>query len=156
MERKEGEEEEGKEKPGREYLKEIPDELGEGEYEWEKKERLSRKKNIFIRGVRTIGKGIKEELTRPIGGGLVVELESLGNKIEITKKRMELEKMRIRVEDDFTEREKEVREWLRKLEKQEKAQGVRVKLGYLKAQVEGDWYEWDDRKGMLIKQRAEN
>lgn len=154
------------------YQKEMPDALGEEENEWEKKERMSRKRNIFVRGVRTVGKGIKEEVTqlvkekmgmpiyikrvRPIGGGLVIELESFSNKLEIMKSKAKLYKIGISVENDYTEREKEVMEWLKKMEKEERENGLKVKLGYFKAQVEGLWYEWNDREGRLIGQEEEN
>lgn len=77
----------------RNYVNCVPDPMGEREYEWEIAERRSRKKNVFIRGLRTTGRGLKEEVkkvvekfiglkiyireVRPIGGGLVVVLESL-------------------------------------------------------------------------------
>lgn len=73
-----------------ECLSQIPGILSKEQYEWEMKERGERKKNVFIWGFKTTGKGINEELMcfilvtlgiqmnvvniRAIGGGLVVEL----------------------------------------------------------------------------------
>lgn len=47
----------------RKYLQDMPDKMGGQEYEREMLERRKRKKNIFVRGIRTVGRGIKEELT---------------------------------------------------------------------------------------------
>lgn len=47
----------------REYQKGMPKPLSEREYKYESKERKKRKKNILIRGIRTVGRGRKEEET---------------------------------------------------------------------------------------------
>lgn len=88
--------------PRRRYLKEIPEALSKGEWEAEMREK-NRKKSIFIRGIRTVGRGIKEEIkgilkeylgldayinkARAIGGGIVIELAAMENKVEIMKKK---------------------------------------------------------------------
>lgn len=45
-----------------------------------------------------------------VGGGLVVELESFENNIDVLKRRGMLKDINLRIEDDFTEREIEVQE----------------------------------------------
>lgn len=110
----------------RAYLASIPSALSEGEYECEMAERKNRKKNLMIRGIRTVGKGLKEEVkntikkfmgieiyigkVRPLGGGLLVELESFENKLEILKRKSMLKGIGLWVEEDLTEREKQVQE----------------------------------------------
>lgn len=54
--------EKDREIPAREYLKCIPSALNVSEFNWEMEERKKRKKNIRIRGIRTVGKGIKDEV----------------------------------------------------------------------------------------------
>lgn len=84
-----------------------------------------------MRGIRTVRKGIKEELReivkkqlgidlyiktiKAIGGGLVVELFVMENKIELIKRKGLLRGMNFWIEDDLTERERQVQEWLESL-----------------------------------------
>ncbi|XP_031789088.1 putative uncharacterized protein DDB_G0274405 [Nasonia vitripennis] len=127
----------------RDYLKVMPEKLGEGELEWEMTERKNRKKNIFIRGVRTVEARIKEEIkgiikekleaiyikkVRAIGGGLVVELESMENKIEAMRKRGMLKGMNVWIEDDLTEREKEIQNWLKMIAEEERGRGLETQV----------------------------
>lgn len=150
----------------REYSKVIPEKLSEEELEWEMAERRSRKKNIFIRGIRTVGTKIKEEIkgiikeklneaiyikrTRAIGGGLVVELESMENKIEIMRKRRMLQGVNLWLEDDLTEREKEIKKWLEMVAKEERELGTEAQLGYQKIKLQGIWFEWDEKVGKTV------
>lgn len=76
-----------------EYVKNFSDTLSSREFEFEMEERERRRKNIMIRGIRTVGKGLKEEVKwviksvlnidvyikrlRAISGGLVVEVEAI-------------------------------------------------------------------------------
>ncbi|XP_031782863.1 protein bfr2-like [Nasonia vitripennis] len=149
----------------RDYLKVMPEKLGEEELEWEMVERKNRKKNIFIRGVRTVGARIKEEIkgiikekldeaiyikkVRAIGGGLIVELESMENKIEVMKKRGMLKGMNVWIEDDLTEREKEIQNWLKMIAEEERGRGLETQIGYQKIKVNGCWYEWSEKKGRI-------
>lgn len=86
---KELESEGGREMQRREYVKDFPEALSKRELEFEMLEREKRRKNIVIKGIGTVGKGIKEEIKgiikkylgldiyinkiRAIGRGLVVE-----------------------------------------------------------------------------------
>lgn len=147
----------------RKYLHCIPTALGKGEYEREKEERESRKKNLMIKGIRTVGKGLNEEVKRvvkelmdvdiyikkvsAIEGGLVVELESFKNKIDILKRKGRLRGINLWIEDDYTKREKEVQAWLGMIAEEESKRGHDTKVGYQKVRVDGEWYEWNERKG---------
>lgn len=128
-------------------------------------ERKSRKKNIMIRGIRTVGKGLREEVksvirkfmgleiyiskVRAIGGGLLVELEVFENKLEILKRRGMLKGINLWIEEDLTEREKEVQNWLGQIEKEEEENGLETRVGYQKIKVDGEWYGWDERAGRV-------
>lgn len=157
----------------RKYLHCIPTALGKGEYEREKEERANRKKNLMIKGIRTVGRGLKEEVKKvikelmdvdiyikrvlAIEGGLVVELESFKNKIEILKRKGRLGGIKLWIGDDFTKREKEVQEWLSMIAEEEGMRGHDTKVGYQKVRVDGEWFEWNERKGEveLVKFRGE-
>lgn len=150
----------------------MPGKMSEQEYEFEMLERRNRKKSIFIRGLRTVGRGIKEEIRdiikekmglsvyigriRAIGGGLVVELESMENKREIMKNKKCLKGLEIWIDDDLTDREKEIQAWLVQLKEEERGLGVEVILGHQKAKVQGVWYIWDEKKGGLVEQENKN
>lgn len=137
--------------------------MGEGEYECEMQERKHRKNNIMISELRTIGKGLKEKIKgiirkyidlemyisriRPLGGVLRIELHSLENKIEIIKRKGMLKGIDIWIENDWTERQKEVQEWLEKVVSAERRNELETRIGFQKTKVDGKQYEWDDRKG---------
>lgn len=149
----------------REYLSKMPEAMSENEWDWELKERKSRKKNIIVKGVRAVGKGIKEEIKeivrkfmnrdiyiekiRVIGGGVLVELQSMENKIELMKRKGLLKGIGIWIEDDHTVREKQVQEWLERLKEEEKRRGHEIRVGYQKIMVDGEWYEWREKEGKL-------
>lgn len=155
----------------REYLKNVPEALGEGEYACELAERKERRRNIFVRGIRTVGAGIKEELreiisdktgvtlyikkVRAIGGGLVIELESMANKLDLMKNKKNLGGVGIWIDDDLTNREKEVQGWLESIGKEERKNGLDVQVGYLKIRVQGIQYRWIEKKGRLEEQKEE-
>lgn len=158
--------------PQRGYLKNVPEPLGKGEWECEIAERKARKKNIFVRGIRTTGIGIGEELKgiieekmgmtiyikriRAIGGGLVIELESMQNKIALMKNKKNLGKTGIWIEDDYTNREREIQSWLENIEKEERRNGLEAMTGYQKIRIQGSWYEWSEEKGRLEEQGGES
>lgn len=120
---------------------------------------------MFIRGMRTVGAGIKEELReiiweklgismyirkiRAVGGGLVIELESMENKIEIMKNKKNLKGVGIWIEDDHTIREREIQSWLEKIVEEERKNGLDAMVGYQKVRVLGVWYSWNEKKGRL-------
>lgn len=159
------EDDEGGEGESREYLRCIPKALGKGELEWEMLERKNRKKNLIIRGIRTVGKGLKGEVksvikkmlgieiyiskVTAIAGGLLVKLVAFENKLEILKKKGMLKGINLWIEEDLTEREKEIQEWLGKIAKEEEEGGREVRMGYLKINIEGNWYEWDEGAGRI-------
>lgn len=148
-----------------ECMSKIPERLGKGELDFEMIERLERKNNIFIRGVKTVGKGIKGEIRnlleerldipvkiaecRAIGGGLVLTINTFKNKVGIMKQKAKLRGTNIWIEDDLTEREKEVNEWLRKLAKAEERKGNDVRTGYLKIRINDEWKFWNEKLGEL-------
>lgn len=117
------------------YLNDVPTALSENEFKWEMLERENRKKNLSIRGIRTVGKGIKNEIKeivrkymnleiyitniRALGGGVIAELESFENKVEILKRKGTLKGIDLWLEDDYTTREKQIQEWLEKIAEEE-------------------------------------
>lgn len=149
----------------RKYLAEIPENLSKNEWEWEMRERKNRKKNLVIKGLRGVGKGIKDEVRgiiknylrmdiyieriRVMGGGILVELQSMENKVMIMKRKGMLKGVDIWIKDDYTVREKQVQDWLEKLGEEERILGHEVKVGYQKVKVDEDWYVWGEREGRL-------
>lgn len=75
---------------------------------------------------------INEYLKRikAIGGGLIVELEAMENKIEIMKNKGQMRRVNIWIEDDLTNREKQVQEWLDSIVREEGINGLETWLGY--------------------------
>lgn len=149
----------------RSYFHCFPTPLSEGEYRRELEERKGRKKNLMIRGIRTVGKGLQQEVknvvrdflgieiyikkVEAVEGGLVVELESFSNKIDILKRKGKLRGINLWIEEDLTCREREVQGWLKQIAEEEAKRGFETKVGYQKVMVDGEWYRWDDREGNI-------
>jgi hypothetical protein len=51
----------------------------------------------------------------------------------------------------LTKEERETQKKLRELAREEKDRGKRVKIGYSKIQINGDWCRWDERQEKLKK-----
>jgi hypothetical protein len=49
------------------------------------------------------------------------------------------------IDDDLTKEERETQKKLRELAREEKDRGKRVKIGYRKIQINGEWFRWDER-----------
>lgn len=67
----------------------------------------------------------------------MVELFAMEYKIEIMKNKSRLEGTGNWTEDDLTEREKEVEEWLESQVREERKKGLESRLDYMKIIVEG-------------------
>jgi hypothetical protein len=57
------------------------------------------------------------------------------------------------IDDDLTKEERETQKKLRELAREERDRGKRVKIGYRKIQINGDWFRWDKRQEKLKKER---
>jgi hypothetical protein len=66
------------------------------------------------------------------------------NKSKLKEKKDE----RMYIDDDLT---KEERETQKKLAREESDRGKRVKIGYRKIQINGEWFRWDEREEKLKK-----
>lgn len=53
------------------------------------------------------------------------------------------------IDDDYTEREKQVQGWLREIVEEEEKNGLDTRLGYMKIRMDGIWYEWDEKMGQI-------
>jgi hypothetical protein len=55
------------------------------------------------------------------------------------------------IDDDLTKEEKETQKKLRELAREDKDREKRVKIGYRKIQINGDWFRWDEGQEKLKK-----
>lgn len=131
-----------------------------------------RKRNIVLRGVseartesmyeirkvieRKLGISVERSRSREEREGLVVELGSVKNKIEVIKRKGGLRGTGWWVEDDLSEREKRVQKWLRTIKEEETRNGLDVKVGYMKIRVDGIWYVWDGEEGRIKEMTFRN
>jgi hypothetical protein len=58
---------------------------------------------------------------------------------------------KVYIDDDLTKEERETQKKLRELAREERDRGKRVKIGYRKIQINGDWFRWDKRQEKLKK-----
>ncbi|OXU18854.1 hypothetical protein TSAR_002341 [Trichomalopsis sarcophagae] len=79
-----------------------------------------------MRGIRTVGGKIKKEIKNVLKEklnaeiyikkrGLALQLESMENKIKIMRKKNLLRRLNLWLEDDLTDREREIQVWLEKI-----------------------------------------
>jgi hypothetical protein len=55
------------------------------------------------------------------------------------------------VYDDLTNKERKTQKKLRKVAREERDSGKRVKIGYRKIQINREWFIWDEREEKLKK-----
>ncbi|KAJ3638506.1 hypothetical protein MTP99_001866 [Tenebrio molitor] len=140
----------------------------------EQREKKERKNNVIITGIGAITgnieRGVEEWLETEIEVKLNVKeafkinkhkmmlakIESWEQKKNIMLNKSKLkekedERMYIRVDDDLTKEERETQKKLRELAREERNRGKRVKIGYRKIQINGEWFRWDEREEKLKK-----
>jgi hypothetical protein len=64
------------------------------------------------------------------------------NKSKLKEKKDE----RMYIDDDLTKEERETQKKLRELARKERDRGKRVKIGYRKIQINGEWFRWGERR----------
>ena len=150
----------------------VPSPMAKEELEWELKERRARKKNITVRGVRVVGKGIVQEVTeiiktrmnidpkivrmQKVAGGPVFTIESMDKKKGIMMRKRELKGTKIWIDDDYTPREREIQDWIREEAARRERTGSIVRVGYLKLRIDGTWWNWNEVQGKLDKASFRN
>ena len=143
-------------------MQESPGALSEIECQWECKERIKRKRNIVVRGIRSAGNG--NEVTRNIRRMIREELEVdpkiikvhrvggwTSSYVAIMRRKAQLGEAEIWIEDDYTAREREVEKWLKKEAEKKKRERKVIRRGYINICVNGVWWQWLDREGKLEK-----
>jgi hypothetical protein len=70
-----------------------------------------------------------------------------GNKSKLKERKGE----RMYIEDDLTNEGRKTQKKLREVAREEKNRGKRVKIGYRKRQINGEWFIWDGREEKLKK-----
>jgi hypothetical protein len=142
------------------------------EEKMEQREKKERKNNVIITGIGAISgnveRGVEEWLEREIGVKVNVKEAFKINKDRMMlakienweqKKNIMLSKSKLKekkgermyIDDDLTKEERETQKKLRELAREEKDRGKRVKIGYRKIHINGDWFRWDKRQEKLKK-----
>jgi hypothetical protein len=67
------------------------------------------------------------------------------NKSKLKEKKDE----RMYIDDDWTKEERETQKKLRELAREERDRGKRVKIGYRKIHINGEWFRWNEREEKL-------
>ncbi|KAJ3616643.1 hypothetical protein MTP99_015968 [Tenebrio molitor] len=127
------------------------------EEKMEQREKKERKNNVIITGIGAISgnveRGVEEWLEREIGVKVNVKEAFKINKDKMMLAKIENweQKKNIMLNDDLTKEERETQKKLRELAREERDRGKRVKIGYRKIQINGDWFRWDKRQEKLKK-----
>ncbi|KAH0820866.1 hypothetical protein GEV33_001925 [Tenebrio molitor] len=127
------------------------------EEKMEQREKKERKNNVIITGIGAISgnveRGVEEWLEKEIGVKVNVKeaFKINKNKMMLAKIENWEQKKNIMLNDDLTKEERETQKKLRELAREERDRGKRVKIGYRKIQINGDWFRWDKRQEKLKK-----
>jgi hypothetical protein len=54
-------------------------------------------------------------------------------------------------DDDLTNEERKTQKKLREMAREKRDRGKRVKIGYRKIQINGEWFIWDEKQEKLKK-----
>ncbi|XP_043477869.1 trichohyalin-like [Leptopilina heterotoma] len=144
-----------------------PIQLGEENWEVEKKERWARKKNIIVIGLTLTTRERKEEFERWILNVLKIEvrvnamerikngwritLEEWTKKREIMREKRKLNRLGwgVWIMDDLTDRQKDIQDFLEEEADRWRQRGKESKVVYQMIQIEGTWLKWDELEGEL-------
>lgn len=153
-------------KEAKEKIKHLEDSIQAIQVAEEHRQRRERRNNIIIKSkeinkdtgnalenkVKEILKNIEAEeaFTRATyigtdnsGKGLVrVELTRLKDKISIMKNKHKLKGQECYIDDDMTNKEREIQAVLRKRAREEREKGNTVKVGYQKIMINNQWENW--------------
>lgn len=152
-----------------EVEKGMPKKLNSEELVLENKERAEKKHNIRIRGfnttdiisLREIRDSLERYLNFPVrimsyrvlGGSVIITLASLENKLEIMKNKTLLKENGLRINDELTVRELEIKKWLDKKAELEYWKWNWSSVGYMKIFINNECFYWDEQIGELVKKR---
>jgi hypothetical protein len=139
------------------------------EKKMEKREKKEKKNNVIITGIgRTRGnieRGVEEWLERE--GGVKVNVKEA---FKVNKDKMKLAKIesweqknimlnksklkerkgeRMYIDYDLTNEERKTQDKLKEVAREERDRGKRMKIGYRKIQINGEWFIWDEREEKL-------
>ena len=136
-------------------------------------ERLMRKNNIVIRGVKfnenlNVEEQVENFLLKELNIKVrvnevysretknkdkvnVVKMSKLIDKINVMRNKNKLKGQQVYIEDQLTEKESEIQFQIRKRAREEQATGKRVKVGYMKLCINGVWFRWDEVDQQLIE-----
>jgi hypothetical protein len=94
---------------------------------------------------------MKEWLEREIGVKVNVKEAFKINKdkmmlVKIERKGKERKGERMYIDDDLTNEEKKTQKKLREVTREVRNKGKRVKIGYRKIQINGEWFIWTKRE----------
>ncbi|KAH0552572.1 hypothetical protein KQX54_012847 [Cotesia glomerata] len=141
--------------------------LSEEELRDEHKRREEKKYNVYIthkcksnaEALAILEDKMKVDLDnkkqiKAIKGRILINMVDKESKSNFMRNRYMLKGTEIYLDDDYTEREKEVESWIRMLGKKEKERGVKVKKGYLKIGINDKWWYWDDMRGLVEVRRG--
>lgn len=136
------------------------------EEKMERREKIERKQNIVITGVKFDANNIKQEIESLIGEKLgvkikveeayklgkeagsnqraIAKLQSWKEKQDVMKNKSKLRGHSIYIDNDLTPKEREIQKKLREIGITESEKGNRARIGYKKIMINGKNFEWDD------------
>lgn len=146
-----------------------PRKLSDEEWEKEKEMRREKRKNVIVKGLTLISDQKEEELEkwiwnetdvririekmRRVEKGWKIKITELEKKIELMRNKTRIDQNRwgVWISDDYTERQKEIQQWMEEEAKAWEKKGKTVRVEYLKICVDGTWLFWDEKDGDIVQ-----
>jgi len=69
------------------------------------------------------------------------------------RRKKKLGSREIHIDNDLTQKEREVQRKLREVARGERANGRRTRVGYRRIEIEGQLYIWNEKENRIIKKR---
>ncbi|XP_043483416.1 spindle pole body component 110-like [Leptopilina heterotoma] len=139
--------------------------ISSSELEWEMKERKSRKNCIMVRGFRSRGKHLGEQIRsvlfdltgvnieiknlRHVAGGSLITLNSWITKRRLMENKYKLRNTKITIEDDLTWREQEIQNRIKEEVMLASEVGAVSKFSYMKWTINDREFTWNEEKGVI-------
>jgi hypothetical protein len=83
---------------------------------------------------------------------MLAKIESWEQKKNIMRNKSRLKEIkgeRVYIDDHLTNKERKTQRKLKDVAREERDRGERVKIGYRKIQINGEWFRWDEREKKL-------
>ncbi|XP_031354007.1 uncharacterized protein LOC116178597 isoform X2 [Photinus pyralis] len=146
------------------------------EEKFEKQEKFAKRINVVIKGIEIkdnmqdtrmeVGKLFKEKMeidviiqdVVPIRSKhmVIVKLSNFDSKLEVLRNKKKIGAEKIYIDSDLTSSEQKIQAEIRRMARDKRRDGHRVKVAHQKLQVDAQWYHWDEHSQSILPDGSKN